>query len=131
MKDVTAKEQARQFLSAQLKPGDTINCILRHVSRSGMMRHISLLKGENEISYLVAPLLDYKRDKNDGGIKTSGCGMDMGFDLVYQLGHALYLKGFQCSGENCQGNSHMNDNVPRDGKMWHDDGGYAFKHNWL
>jgi hypothetical protein len=36
--------EAKAALLKILKPGDTVNTILRHVSRSGMMRHISRLK---------------------------------------------------------------------------------------
>lgn len=37
------KDEARKRLKEVLKPGDTVYTILRHVSRSGMTRHISLV----------------------------------------------------------------------------------------
>lgn len=36
------KDEAAERLREILKPGDTVYCILRHVSRSGMQRRISL-----------------------------------------------------------------------------------------
>lgn len=91
-------EEAKQRLLTMVNPGKTIYCKLDHVSRSGMLRHISLYvalidsKGEayiQDISWLVAKVLDYKLADN-GGIKVGGCGMDMGFALVYGLSAALF-----------------------------------------
>ena len=74
--------------------GSRVHVVLRHVSRSGMLRHISVLHAQNgtirDVSYLVARALDYRRDLDDGGIVVHGAGMDMGFELVYNLSMALY-----------------------------------------
>lgn len=90
------QESARDRLLSMLSPGDTVYTILRHVSRSGMMRHISLkacIDGELvDITWYAAKLMDEKRADN-GGIKVGGCGVDMGFNLVYNLGHALWPNG--------------------------------------
>ena len=90
------KEQERQEAISRLKeivkPGDTVECILRHVSRSGMMRHISLRIPGRDITFLAAKAMDMKIADN-GGIKIGGCGMDMGFALVYDLGHTLWPRG--------------------------------------
>ena len=40
--------EALKRLRAWIKPGDTIHCVLRHVSRSGMLRVIDLLKVEDD-----------------------------------------------------------------------------------
>ena len=131
MKDVTATNQFSEFLSKNLRAGDTINCILRHVSRSGMSREISLLKGEMDISWYVARYLGYKQG-NQGGIKINGCGMDMGFALVYELSRKLFDGKFICIGEKCRANDHSNKPYPkRDGKMLHSDSGYALNMRWL
>jgi hypothetical protein len=80
-----------------IKPGTVIYTSVRHVSRSGMSRVISLYvvhKGEIlSISSLVAKACGYSMDRNYFGIKSNGCGMDMCFEAVYNLGSALWPKG--------------------------------------
>jgi hypothetical protein len=119
------QKEARESLLKILKPGDTLYTILRHVSRSGTSRHISVIhiddKGPYEISHLVARLLDYRRDRDDGGIIISGGGMDMGFETVYELGRALFRDGFKVSGMGRNG----------DTSGWDKDGGYAIQQRWL
>jgi hypothetical protein len=126
MKRVTKKyaiekdrENAIKALKKILKPGDTVYTILRHVSRSGMMRHISLIAGKDshDITYLAAKAMNDKIAK-DGGIKTPGCGMDMGFHLVYNLGYTLWPKGTP--------KPHGTRNGEPDS-----DGGYALNQRWL
>lgn len=72
----------------------TVYTILRHVSRSGMSRNISaFVIHENQphnITYDVSKILDYKLAKNTEGVRVGGCGMDMGFHLVYSLSSSLY-----------------------------------------
>jgi hypothetical protein len=111
-------EQACTELRKLLKPDDTVNTILRHCSRSGMRRHISLLTdGLTDITHYAALAMGGKR-ADDGGIKVDGCGMDMGFDLVYRLGHILWPSGTS--------KPHGTRNGEPD-----TDGGYALKHRWL
>jgi hypothetical protein len=147
----TKKESAEAIekLRATLKPGDTVSTVLRHVSRSGMQREISLFIGECErIDWLVARALSDRIGKHDGIVAT-GCGMDMGFSLVYNLGRTLWPDGVPCSGKGCQSNDHSNgdrDYTPHanhpqvckdnpetctGAKHWHGDGGYAFRHQWI
>lgn len=61
----------------------------------------------------------------------NGCGMDMGFHVVYELGYTLYGRdGFICIGERCPSNDHSNgdrDYTPHA----HTDGGYALRYEWL
>lgn len=112
------REQACQHLRKVLKPGDMVHTILRHCSRSGMRRHISLFApGPTEITYYAALAMGAKR-ADDGGIKVDGCGMDMGFDLVYRLGRTLWPSGTS--------KPHGTRNGEPD-----TDGGYALKHHWL
>jgi hypothetical protein len=129
--DATA--QARQFLLSILKPGDTVQTILRHRSRSGMSRSISLVKDGKDISYYVAQVLDMKIDQNHSGIKIGGCGMDMGFELVYTLSRVLFRDNFTCIGKDCPANDHVNSPYPdrKAGSMKHSDAGYALRQEWL
>src|SRR6185369_5751974 len=99
-----------------LKPGDTVYTVLRHVSRSGMMRRIDLYANNPDggliyLSGYAAGALDYPRP--DNGIKVSGCGMDMGFHLVYNLSRTIFSDGFTCTGRDkhpnrCPSNDHSN-----------------------
>ena len=74
-------------------------------------------------NHSVALALDYKRDNARGrdGIKIGGCGMDMGFAIVYALGRKLFPEGFKVNGRGRNG----------DTSGWDNDGGYALKHRWL
>ena len=95
-----------------LKRGETVHCILRHVSRSGMQRVIQLVVFRKNqplwIGYAAAKLLGYRYDENREGIIVGGCGMDMGFHLVYNLSNALFCL-----------------------KKYDHDSAYALKHSWL
>jgi hypothetical protein len=128
------REEAIAQLRKSLKPGDIVYTILRHVSRSGMLRVISLKTvSENgvvrDISYFAALATGFSFDTQRYGIRIGGCGMDMGFYLVYQLGRVLF-PGFQCIGDSCPANDHANgdrDYTPHP----HSDGGYALSQRWL
>lgn len=123
----TKKEQteAIEKLRGMLKPGDRLSTILRHVSASGMSRSISVIisdqDGINDITWLVARALDMRIDDKHQGIKIGGCGMDMGFEIVYQLGGKLFPGGFDVEGRGRNGDMSGHDN----------DGGYALKQSWL
>lgn len=139
MEKITKAERARRERAAAadklreiLHPGDTVYTVLRHVSQSGMMRHIDLyaIKGSDKVyltGYAAAAMGENRTDQ--GAIKISGCGMDMGFSLVYNLGYTLYPQGYQCPGDKCCSNDHYNrgDND----KTFHRDGGYAFRQEWI
>jgi hypothetical protein len=74
----------------------TVYTILRHVSDSGLTRNISLkvVQDNNiyDITYSTALALGDKIADFHGynTIKVSGCGMDMGFHLVYNLSSVLF-----------------------------------------
>lgn len=77
------------------RDGKTIvYCVLRHVSRSGMYRAIdSYLSVDGEmlrITYSHALITRNRYDNNHGALGVSGCGVDMGFQVVYELSCALY-----------------------------------------
>ena len=136
---MNAKETARQEAINSLtdiQPGDTVHTILRHVSRSGMMRVISLIYidkngATRNISGLAAKAMDMTLDRDRFGIKIGGCGMDMGFDLVYSLARTLFAGGHECSGqETCLSNDHSNGDRNYE-PHHHKDSGYALKHKWL
>ena len=120
------KEYARKVLREMIIPGQKVYCTLRHVSSSGMQRAIRLhilkkpLLGAPEIQTidsLVSDAIDCKlHDK--GGLKIDGCGMDMGFQLVYLLGMALWPNGTPTPHGTRNGAPDSN-------------GGYALKHEWL
>lgn len=80
--------------------GSTAYTKLIHCSQSGMTRIIGVIgikKNEpNYYSYKVGELLDYKHADKFGeyGVKVGGCGMDMGFHLIYQLSSILYKDGY-------------------------------------
>lgn len=102
-------------LRETLKAGDTVYTVLRHVSRSGMMRLIDLYimdGGEpRRITHLahradVGGGYDDKRE----ALKMSGCGMDMGFAAVYELSRKVFKDdhSFTCIGADCPSNDHSN-----------------------
>lgn len=129
------KENARKELLEILKPGDTVYCVLRHASRSGMQWEISFFtEGMRRIDSQVCGALDMRRGKHDG-IIVGGCGMDTGFRVVYNLAHVLFPEGFGCTGRSehpnmCPSNDHSNGD--RDYKPHkHSDGGYALRHRWI
>ena len=94
-------EESRTALLALLSPNGTdrktVWTVLTHVSSSGMSRSIRCLylgSGEpHDITHHVARLIGAKIDEKNGGLKMGGCGMDMGFAAVYQLGSALWPNG--------------------------------------
>jgi hypothetical protein len=112
---ITPKDVAKGYLLEVLKPGDTVYTVLKHVSSSGMSRRIDVLVvtkdgGIRNITHLVAPVTGFKRSKVDGALTVSGCGMDMGFHVVYSLSRALFEDGVKCTGKRgCPSNDHSND----------------------
>lgn len=116
----------------QVKVGDVIYTSLVSVSRSGMSRRIRLFHMRNNIPVditLEAGRVLGLTEKGEG-IRVDGCGMDMGFFLVYSLSSRLWPNGHECIGEECPSNAHSNgdrDYTPHH----HRDGGYALKHIWL
>lgn len=137
---VSKEEKAEivKELRELLKPGDTVYTKLNHVSRSGMMRHIEVLvfrdNQPRHITYDVGRLLEYTQAKDDG-LKVGGCGMDMGFSVVYGLSRALYGDGYPCiedkeKGIRCPSNFHVNPHDKDLKEPIHKDG-YALNHRWV
>lgn len=115
------KEYARSELRKVIAPSQTVWTNLLHASASGMSRRISLSIVEGErirnIDVLAADAIDYTLSPK-GGIVIGGCGMDMGFALVYALGCALWRKGTP--------EPHGKRNGEPD-----NNGGYALKQEWM
>ena len=137
---INDRTEAMERLREWIKPGDTVYCILRHRSSSGMSRRISFAisrGGEiTQIDWLIARALDYRLHE-DGGLKVSGCGMDMGFHVVYNLSRTMFRDGFTCIGERkddrsnrCPSNDHSNGDRDYTSHN-HTDGGYALRSTWL
>lgn len=151
------RNESIETLRKLLSPGDKVYTILRHVSRSGMQRRISLIfahaQGEIEdITWEAAralgdPVKQGSRYVQDGGMVVNGCGMDMGFHVVYQLSGVLFPNGFGVVGTTKTGlkitpaskkaaadavklgTKFYGRNCDKSG--WDTDGGYALKQEWL
>jgi hypothetical protein len=84
------------LLTHYVKEGTKVYTILRHVSASGMSRDISLVIAQGDeiidITYYASHAMGGKVMESKGHrvIKVSGCGMDMGFHLVYNLSSVLF-----------------------------------------
>lgn len=125
------RDESIAYLKQILAPGDMVQTIIRHVSRSGMQREISLVVSVVEatrhvkhpqsrivnLDYHAARALGYRIGKH-GGIVVGGCGMDMGFHLVYNLGRRMWPNGTK------RPHGMRNGQPDRDG-------GYALKQVWL
>lgn len=89
-----ARDELRELFSGNDKP--VIYTILRHVSASGLSRDISLFydspTGIRPITHTAARALGYKCISAGGfnAIRQQGGGMDMGFNLVYNLSAVIY-----------------------------------------
>ena len=135
-------ETDEEYLRRLFPVGSTARTILRHASDSGMTRWISVLgPDDRDVSRTVASVLGLRLGARHSGIKVEGCGMDMGFHLVYSLSRTLYPQGHPCTGHDrngprgarrCPSNDHSNDRTMsyRRGRK-HRDGGYAINQTWL
>lgn len=115
MKEMKEAE-AIVHLREMLKPGDTVYTVLRHVSRSGMTRGIDCyMIADNKpqwitgyVGHAIGSPQPEAYWRKSMGLKIGGCGMDMGFHIVYTLSRVLFHE--------------------IDAKH---DGGYALMHGWL
>ena len=84
---------AKERLS-EIKPGDTVYCILRKRSTTSECRNISLVVFKDgrplHLDYNAAIILGCHSKGNGHGVRISGGGMDMGFALVSSLSFALF-----------------------------------------
>ena len=161
------RDEAIQKLREWIKPGDTVYTICDSLSRSGMSRQIRvvLMKPSGKDgngqpvdlhpNWLVGKALGLRHGKTRSGspadgLIVGGCGMDMGFHVVYNLGRVLFPDGFpvvercdKCQDrpgldglgrpcKTCKGTG-QKPARGRNGDMsgWDKDGGYALKQRWL
>lgn len=117
-------QQARERLLSLLTPGDTVYGIVRHVSRSGMSRRIDFYVIKNNeplfLTGAMAALGIGTFPRTGQGLRVDGCGMDMVFHCVYNLGRILWPGG---DGKTVIGRN-------RDKKP-ETDGGYLLRHSQL
>jgi hypothetical protein len=120
-------ENAFNFLKKNLKPGSTVYHTIKSVSASGMSRQISFfIVSDNRITnidWYISHVLDYRRNPKNGALKVSGCGMDMGFHVVYSLGRKLFPSGFKLT------KGQYGRNGDRTG--FDKDGGYSLHSEWI
>jgi hypothetical protein len=111
-----------------------------------MQRSISVLVVEDGqlagLDFWIRRVLELTFDQKNGGLKLSGCGSDMGFELIYQLGRMLYPEGFGVKGV-CENGAKrpLNEHHARkmvsegvkfrgrndDASGWDNDGGFALQ----
>ncbi len=127
-------ENQKDFKKLLRRAKYTVWTKLSHVSQSGMTRTISayvIVDNEPQcIDFYIEQLGTYKRTKLNArheGLTVSGCGMDMGFSLVYNTSRQLYPKGFKSSSRNAGNGMKPTDK----GYEWDTDGGYRLKQRWL
>lgn len=105
---------AMRNLKRALKPGQEIYFVVTHVSASGMSRSIEFYipcyaedsrvmpdgtykrvkrLAISRITWEIARILGYRIDQKHGGVVVGGCGMDMGFHCVYNVGRMMWPKG--------------------------------------
>ena len=75
------------------------------------------------INYLIERLGTYKTGK-DRGLRVSGCGMDMGFSVVYNTGMQVYPTKEEA--QKCKIMNYRNGS-----KEYETSGGYVLKQRWL
>jgi hypothetical protein len=85
-------------LHKRIKPGDKVYTSVKHVAKSGMSRSIAcfIVDSENDIVDItgyVAAAINCKLDYKNGGLKIAGCGMNMCFAVVYELGCVMWPNG--------------------------------------
>lgn len=99
--------EALENLRGWVKPGDTLFTVLRHTSTSRMKRVIQVIKINGNIvldsgridcdvrylGYNIALACGMRYDKKREGVVANGCGMDMGENIVMELGRALFPEG--------------------------------------
>jgi hypothetical protein len=131
------KEEAilylRELLLKDLPKGQkpTLYTSCKHVSSSGMMRHIDVFAiVDNQpinINWYIEKLGTYKRAKNydaknADSLRVGGCGMDMGFSVVYNVGHAIF-RDYEITSLKVRG---------RNGEKYETtDAGYIITQRWL
>lgn len=114
-----------QILAEIMRERPTIYTTLNHVSHSGMFRLISCYYIRDReplcIDHLVSLISGYHQDASRKGLRVTGCGMDMGFAVVYDFSHCLHRQGYRLRKREV----FMNE------KSYRKDGGYALRQTWM
>lgn len=93
--DAQERTESLTRLREWMPKGSRVFTILRSVSKSGMRREVAVvvwLPGEARPihpNFHVSRALGLRFGKRQG-LVMEGCGMDMGFELVYRLASALH-----------------------------------------
>lgn len=91
------KENAKKYLldTLKIKCGDKIYSVVMSVSSSGMSRRIKFFVAQNNKIIDVTHAVAYSTNNRlkDYKLSISGCGMDMCFAIVYNLGNILFPNG--------------------------------------
>jgi hypothetical protein len=99
MKPTENASQAKEFLLKNCPPGTKVYTLVTHVSRSGMTRRIlPFIIVNNEpvsIAWHIHQIGLFPRKYPNDDLTVQGCGMDMTFHVVYELGRYLYPQGFK------------------------------------
>lgn len=87
-------DAAKRDLLDLIEADSPVYVINRHVSRSGMTRHLSLYVNEDgamrDITSRAAAVLGWRLHVERHALIVGGCGMDMHFHTVYSLARALF-----------------------------------------
>ncbi len=99
-----ARERALALLPrpASEREATPIYCVLHKVSKSGTSREISFYMRDDgdltRLDHLISQVCTYS-DRSTAyphgkeGLRVGGCGMDMGFSVVYHFASSLYGAG--------------------------------------
>ena len=92
-------EDIARFYCNYLHGQTTIWALCRHVSSGGATRVLSFFVVKDNtiicIDWFLQEFLGYKSHKKFDGVVIKGCGMDMGFHVVYSLSRKLYDDGYR------------------------------------
>ncbi len=141
MEEKEAREYLKGLFKQDIRKGKhpVVYTILKHVSNSGMLRHIDVIYIKDnkpiKLNWYIEKMGLYKRgsmeSNNSDSLRVGGCGMDMGFNVVYSLSRNLYLNGHNCLGEYCHSNDHVNGDRNYDRRHKHKDSGYLLTQSWI
>lgn len=96
------RQDSIQKLQELFPHGATAYTVVRHVTRGNGSRSISVLaitdpatdyRGEAriiDVSHHVARVLGWSLDRDNGGVRVRGCGMDMAFHMVYSMSRIIH-----------------------------------------
>ena len=97
-KDISVEEKAIHTLQELAPPASRIYVVVRYVSSNGMRRHMSFFAIQHNVPMCLDRLIVdaglFPWNKARTALLVSGCGMDMGFHVVYELAYLIYKNGY-------------------------------------